>query len=313
MDHDWGPRLLLFLDDADWPRLHDALAAALAAELPAEVRGVPTNFAPASEGGYCTPPAPGAPIRHRVTVTTVRRFFESYVGFDPLAAADASSHTRWLAAPAQRLGTVAAGGVFHDDLTTLTAARQALAWYPHDIWLYVLASQWRRIDQEEPFVGRCGDVGDELGSRVVAARLVQELMRLCFLIERRYPPYMKWFGTAFARLDCAPRLTPTLHEVLSATTWRERERHLSAAYLIVGELHNALGVTPYVEPRIAPFWDRPYLVPHAARFHDALTAAISSDTIRALPAGAGAIWQFADSTDVLDYPERWDAVRGMWG
>jgi len=42
----------------------------------------------------------------------------------------------------------------------------------------VLACQWRRISQEEPFVGRCDEVVDELGSAVVAARLVRDLMRL---------------------------------------------------------------------------------------------------------------------------------------
>jgi hypothetical protein len=309
-DHDWGPRFTLYLGEADLARHGAAIDRALAAELPAAVRGYPTNFAPASEGGHPVPSAPGAPIAHRVVITTVPRYFTGYVGFDPLAPD--VSHVEWLLAPAQRLRTVAAGAVFHDDLA-LEAARRALAWYPPDLWLYAMASQWRRIGQEEAFVGRCGDVGDELGSRVVAARLVQELMRLCFLIERQYPPYTKWFGSGFARLACAPRLTDTLHAVLSAADWRERERQLSAAYLVAGEMHNALGVTPHVEPRIARFHGRPYLVPHADRFADTLTAAIASDTVRRLPPGVGAIWQFADSTDVLDEPARWEGVRGVYG
>ena len=62
------------------------------------------------------------------------------------------------------------------------------------MWRYVLACQWKRISQEEAFVGRCGEVGDELGSAVVAARLIRDVMRLVLLIERRYPPYSKWLG-----------------------------------------------------------------------------------------------------------------------
>jgi hypothetical protein len=54
-------------------------------------------------------------------------------------------------------------------------------------------------------MARCGDVGDELGSRLVAARLIEELMRLCFLMEKQYWPYAKWFGTAFSKLACAGR------------------------------------------------------------------------------------------------------------
>ena len=35
-------------------------------------------------------------------------------------------------------------------------------------------------------------------------------MKLCFLMERQYTPYIKWLGTAFKQLDCAHRLTPIL-------------------------------------------------------------------------------------------------------
>jgi hypothetical protein len=48
-------------------------------------------------------------------------------------------------------------------------------------------------------MARCGDVGDELGSRLVAARLIEELM------QKQYWPYAKWFGTAFSKLACAGR------------------------------------------------------------------------------------------------------------
>ena len=71
------------------------------------------------------------------------------------------------------------------------------------MWLWQLACQWRRIAKEEPFPGRAAEAGDQLGCRVLVARLVRDVMRLCFLLERRYAPYPKWLGTAFARLDSA--------------------------------------------------------------------------------------------------------------
>jgi Domain of unknown function (DUF4037) len=72
-------------------------------------------------------------------------------------------------------------------LGELERSRATPRWYPHDLWLYLLAAQWRCIEQGEAFVGRTGAiVGDDLGSRVVAARLVRELMRLCFLMEQQY-------------------------------------------------------------------------------------------------------------------------------
>lgn len=119
----------------------------------------------------------------------------------------------WLATPTQTLLEVVAGAVFHDDFG-LADVRSALAWYPDDVWRYVLACQWSRIAEEEAFVGRTAEVGDALGSSVVAARLVRDLMRLCLLMHRRYPPYSKWLGSAFASLPCASELTPLFARAL---------------------------------------------------------------------------------------------------
>ena len=68
-------------------------------------------------------------------------------------------------------------------------------------------------------------------------------MRLCFLMERQYAPYSKWFGTAFSRLRCGPDLTPTLWRVVRAETWQAREDALLAAYEKLAAMHNALQLT----------------------------------------------------------------------
>ena len=112
--------------------------------------------------------------------------------------------TDWLALPHQKLRAIGAGSVFRDDLG-LDEIRARLSWYPRDVWLYVLASAWTRIGQEEHLMGRAGSVGDEIGSALIGARLVREVMRLVFLMEREYPPYAKWFGTAFSQLNAASR------------------------------------------------------------------------------------------------------------
>jgi hypothetical protein len=85
----------------------------------------------------------------------------------------------WLMAPTQVLRELTGGVVFHDGLGLLEQYRNVLAWYPDDIWRYVLACQWMRLSEEEPFVGRCGEVDDDLGSAVVTARQVRDLMKLC--------------------------------------------------------------------------------------------------------------------------------------
>ncbi len=296
-DHGWGPKTTLFLSAADYPHYRQRVAALLAQELPLQVRGYPTNFDQPFHGEGGMAPVSAGPIKHWVAITTIPDFFEEYIGINPLQPL---TEINWLALPQQRLRTIASGRIFFDGLDQLQAARASLHWYPHDLWLYLLANQWRRIDQEEPFMARCGDVGDELGSRLVAARQIDELMRLCFLMEQQYAPYSKWFGTAFARLDCAATLLPLFQSVFDSQTWQEREHHLSAAYLVVAQLHNRLALTPFIEPEIARFFGRPYLVPHAGRYVEALHAAIKSETVRALPQHVGAIDQFVDSTDLRE-------------
>ena len=301
MDHDWGPRLVLFLSETDHERHREDLDRTLREELPADVRGYPTHFRRHEDGtGVMAQPDSGS-INHRVRIVTVRGFFTDLLDFDPTGEIDVVD---WVRVPAYRLLMATAGRVFHDGLGRLAPIRAKLRTYPDDVWLYVLAAQWRRIAQEEAFMGRCGQVGDELGSRLVAARLVKDLMGLGFLMERAYPPYIKWFGRAFAQLDCADALSPVFDRVLAATSWEARQAHLTTAYTYAAAMHNALGITEPLPPEVSPFHNRPFLVIHADRFVDAIRAEIRSEAVLALPERLGAYDQFVDSTDALRYLER---------
>jgi hypothetical protein len=69
-------------------------------------------------------------------------------------------------------------------------------------WRYIGRGSARRKHSS----GGTAEAGDALGSRLVAARLVRDVMRLAFILERTYAHYTKWFGTAFNRLRCASEL-----------------------------------------------------------------------------------------------------------
>ncbi|MEV6421260.1 DUF4037 domain-containing protein [Streptomyces sp. NPDC051662] len=298
-DHEWGPRLQIFLHPQDVTRHSTGIKKVLSERLPKAFCGYPTHFAPTDEVDIRVMQATKGPVHHRVEVTDPGTWFIAQLGFDPRKGVTLAD---WLATPAQLLAEVTAGAVFHDGLGQLAPARANLHWYPHDLWLYLLACQWQRVSREEAFVGRCGEVGDELGSAVAAARLVRDLMRLCLLMDRRYPPYSKWLGSAFARTSQAPALTRPLTSALAATDWHTRENHLAHAYEAVAAAHNQLALTDPVDPATRPYHSRPFQVLRAERFTAALTARITDPTIRALPT-IGTIDQFIDSTDVLSRPE----------
>jgi hypothetical protein len=200
-------------------------------------------------------------------------------------------------------------------LGVLDPLRAKLAWYPDDVWRYLLAAQWGRISQQEAFVGRTGEVGDDLGSALVASDLVRDLMQLCFLFERRYAPYSKWFGTAFARLACAPQMLPHLHGVLAARDWQERERHLCPAYEFAASMQNDLYIAPEVEPTVRHFHTRPFLVLHAERFSEAISAAITdSDVLTVIERVGlvGGIDQLSDNVDLKANPELFAKMHAFY-
>jgi hypothetical protein len=166
------------------------------------------------------------------------------------------------------------------------------------VWLYVLACQWQRIAQEEAFPGRCAEAGDDLGSAIVTARLCRDLMRLCLLMHRRYPPYSKWLGTAFTHLPEAATIAVPLTAAVTATSWPTRQQHLCLAYETAAAMHNELRITRPLDTRTRRFFDRPYQVLDAGRFTVALRQAISDPMLRRLPV-IGAVDQYIDSTDAL--------------
>ena len=241
-DHHWGPRVMLFLAKADYERCREAIHETFRWRLPHRFLGYPTNFAqpiPEDPGTRHLKATADGPIDHRVEIFTVAGFMREYLGCDlaqSLAPAD------WLSLPQQRLRTFASGTLYHDGLG-MAGVLARFAYYPHDVWLYLLASGWQRLGQEEHLMGRAGHVGDELGSALIAARLVRDVMMLCFLMERQYAPYAKWFGTAFMRLCRGTELSPVLQHVLCAATWQERGVLLAAAYETLAAKHNALGIT----------------------------------------------------------------------
>jgi Domain of unknown function (DUF4037) len=291
-DHQWGPRVQLFPRDLGRAV---AIGRTLAAELPASVGGFSTHFGPTDEEGTVVLTAVDAgPIDHRVETLLLADYLRAELGVDPL---DGFGVTDWLVTPAQRLLELTAGEVFADPIGELTRAREILAWYPHDVWLLVMAGHWRRVAQLEHFVGRTGSRGDELGSQMIAAWLVRDLMRLTLLQERRYPPYWKWLGAAYAQLE-RPEADAVARS-LGAGDWHSREEALVEAYEAVARRHNELGVTEAVDPTVRPFWGRPFRVLFADRFVDALCAAITDPEVHAVEHLAGSVDAVSDNVDVL--------------
>lgn len=244
-DHDWGCRLTLLVEEA----LVADLDARLERELPERHEGMPVRFSTSWK------PA----VAHQVDIGTPEGFVRSRLGVVPADAID------WLLLTGQSVLEVVAGPVFHDDSGELTALRSRLAWYPPDVEAYVVRSQWQRIAEELPFIGRTSDRGDELGSRVITSRLARDVMHLTMLLERQWSPYPKWLGTAYG--------------------WRGHALDDEAS--ICDALDELAGRQVTV-----PFWGRPF-----RSIDESFLASLPTGL--PLPAGIGSVEQWCDNVKVM--------------
>jgi hypothetical protein len=299
-DHSWGPRLQIFVSPADVDRVLSDVERGL----PPEYEGYPVRFYSWQTRTQ----------RHHVEVTTVERWVASQLRFSDLSEL---TPAKWLSTPQQHLLQFTAGAVFRDDIGTLSDLREKLAWYPDDVWLWMMAAEWKLVAGTQPLMGRTVEAGDLRGARLSAGRLARLVMELAFLQEMRYWPYPKWFGTAFAELSVASMLGPILDALLDAPDHRVREQEANRALELLGKRHNALRLVSAVTPRVGDFEVginhalRPYRVLNADEFVRACTDAIQDGALRALPA-VGAIDQLTHSGDELTnftvWPQRLEEV-----
>src|SRR5262245_27450707 len=139
-------------------------------------------------------------------------------------------------------------------------------------------------------------------------------MRLGFYLERVYPPYAKWFGTAFRRLRCADVLHEPRARTLAATTWQDRDRAWEIVLRRLVGLHERAGLLPpgRFEPA-AVYSGRPGtgIAAFGPGSIDHLIAEIRAHTsdaeIRVLPRWLGSINQLVACRDLNADALRWRA------
>lgn len=310
-DHDWGPRMQVFLAEED-SGMTQAVWNCLSKQLPHQFYGYSTHFGPPNEednGTRHLADKDSGPVDHRVEVTTLAAYLGDYL---PVAVLGEMSAADWLVIPQQKLRSIAAPPVHADGLGTLLPLQEKLRWYPDVVWHYMLASAWSRLGQEEHLVGRAGHAGDELGASLLGASLTRTIMLLALWMEKRYAPYPKWFGSAFQRLQAAQTLSPSLEQVRLAPDWQVRDRALADTYTALLPLWNALGLIEPVDTAPQSFFGRPFQVIYAGKIAEKTAALLAGTPLADFPL-IGNIDLITDSTDVVENNDICTALRGLWG
>ena len=236
MDHEWGPRVTLFLSEADHEARGDAVDARLRASLPLEFAGYPMMWRARGVDVHDT----SERILYHVSVRTVDSALRFCGGLAALPLRDVD----WLRISEQHLLEFTSGIVYRDDEGELTEAREALRYYPDNVLRFLLAHEWYAINGAWFAIGRIGSRRDSLGLRLQAARAASHLMRAAFMVSRAYRHYQKWFGTLFMRLSISAELAPVLLALLEERDWQGVEERIAEAASILVREQNALGIAP---------------------------------------------------------------------
>ncbi len=280
-DHMWGPRFYLFLRREDL-RYTDTLMDAFARRLPYTYQGFSTHFTapdPDDNGVRHARFITEGPVHPLIFITTFDDYLTEQLG---TAALDSLPPAMWLAFSEHRLLSLALADWYVDELDC--AGRLApLRFYPDPVKRYLIASCWDTIASEQAFMRRCGDCGDELGSRLVCGRMAERLMRLCFLYRDTYAPYSKWFGTAFGKLDINPAIGQAIAGALSANDVNEREARLIEAQLLTAALHNESGLTAPVEVQAEDYYGRAIRVIFADKLAEAVAETLVGTELAGIP------------------------------
>ncbi|MFX0125172.1 MAG: DUF4037 domain-containing protein [Candidatus Hodarchaeota archaeon] len=254
-DHHWGPRLQLFLNEADYEKYSHEIHSVLSEELPYTFLGYSTNWSqpdPEDSMTQLLEPISSGPINHRVEIYCLKAYLNKHLDIKSVELSD----IEWLMLSEQRLLEFTSGQVFYSTLEDLDKARTALSYFPDNVWYFKIMAEWDHIAEASAFVGRTGMLNDDLGSRIEASKLIRHIIRLTFLLHKKYIPYSKWMTIDFSQFPIANQLKPILIKILKEDDWRSRERLLCDAYLILIEKQNELKITPKMALKPGKYFSR---------------------------------------------------------
>jgi hypothetical protein len=290
---------MLYLRDEDDCRKHEIFDM-FSENLPYEHRGFSTHFSTDGheDGIYGMKPLTKGKVRPFIEIVAL----EEYIGGWHIGISDLAniSDLDWLTLSEHRLLGITSGRIFKDDLG-LKERLEHIRFYPENVRIYLIASNWSLIAKEQAFLKRCADVGDNIGSALVCGRIADRLMRLAFLYCKKYAPYSKWFGTAFSKLPISDELKDALLKAITAYDIETRENKIIRAKVLTMDLHNKAGITEFIDVKVDDnYLGRGIKAIHADKIADTLKAKLKGTAFEKCPL-IGSFNAVAEMDDLWDF------------
>lgn len=198
-DHDFEPGFCLFLPGEDVVDRRTAFQLERAyTRLPREFMGLRRSL---------MAPVGGA----RQGVLRTEEFFSAKIG----SSSGELSLFDWLRIPEYALAECTNGALFFDNCGEVSAIRQRLACYPHDVRCKKLAGNLLLMAQAGQYnYPRCLAHGETAAAQLAVNEFVNAALAVIFLLNERYLPFYKWRFRALRELPLLSETARVLEYLL---------------------------------------------------------------------------------------------------
>ena len=291
-DHNWGPRVTLFVaGHCDIKSIREKIIT----NIPKSFHGFSTSIDEAASN---------------IEVTTAKEWLHTHLGVQDIHALTLG---HWLSFPQQHLLQFVGGVSFTDDLGDYEKAKQILHWYPDDIWLWAMASQWYFIWASERLIQRTLEANDYFGSQLILQKVIRYIIEMNFLQNKQYKPYDKWLGTVFVKLKDSKFFKDQTLKIFSTQDTLQQRDLLQQMLIRLGDNHNKLRLTQFVNPKIIPYEVginnavRPFRIFNSSDYKDACIDSIKNPILKKL-VFVGTVDQMTNVSDAMINFTDWTAI-----
>lgn len=246
-DHEWGPRCHIWLSDEDYQMYAQAMDEMLLKELPLTYLGYQTRYKWDEEFRALVGVDTKKNSLHHIAITTVERHLKIQFGILKRQEKYYLTDVEWLCMPEQKLLELTRGKIFEDPNKEITDIRKSFSYYNEEVWRYKILYCWEQISDLE-IIPLCFARGDEVGGKICLSRVLEHVIRLTYLYNKKYyPGYMKWFGYEFLRLPTLAKEIELHIKVCQCSANVEVIMdNLKCILYVLMKAHNELQVTEYV-------------------------------------------------------------------
>jgi hypothetical protein len=215
-DHGWGPQFEIFLITEDFKRHGKRLERVMNQAAPKKFLGYGLHHF-------------GRP-QDKVEVSSINAVFLWLFNrkYPPKRARDWFARVKGdrLVDHESRLYFLKHGALFHDALGEFSARKELFSEYPRDVRLKLIANACWDIWScgEYKFCYRLVYRENPIAVQIALGHFVQNLMRLCFLLNNDFAPYWMWLFHEFKKLPEARYLGPKIRRLTAIDDVEEQKQ-----------------------------------------------------------------------------------------